>query len=105
MNNKTLYETKTPTLADVIDGIGGGAKGATYLIPDLQRGFVWNPQKIEALLDTVIKGWPFGSVLLAEIGTQALARGEHGMLLLIAAVKSHQATNSSLTGSRGYKVY
>ena len=73
MNNKTLYETKTPTLADVIDGIGGGAKGATYLIPDLQRGFVWNPQKIEALLDTVIKGWPFGSVLLAEIGTQALA--------------------------------
>lgn len=73
MTNNPLYETRTPNLAEIIDNIGGGTKGATYLIPDLQRGFVWNPQKIEALLDTVIKGWPFGSVLLAEIGTQALA--------------------------------
>ena len=73
MSYGTVYETRTPNLAEVIEKIGGGVTGATYLIPDLQRGFVWDPQKIEALFDTVIKGWPFGSILLADIGKQALA--------------------------------
>lgn len=41
---------------------------ATYLIPDLQRDYVWGPKKIINLIDTLMKGWPFGQILVAQTG-------------------------------------
>ncbi|MBZ4410569.1 DUF262 domain-containing protein [Myxococcus sp. XM-1-1-1] len=33
-------------------------------IPAFQRGFVWEPERVAFLLDSIHKGYPFGSVLL-----------------------------------------
>jgi hypothetical protein len=33
-------------------------------IPAFQRGFVWDPERVAFLLDSIHKGYPFGSILL-----------------------------------------
>ena len=41
--------------------------GATLLIPDLQRPYVWTPRQVILLVDSLIRGWPFGTLLLWEV--------------------------------------
>lgn len=41
------------------------ASGAVAL-PDFQRDFVWEPNQVTELLDSVSHGWPIGSLLLLE---------------------------------------
>ncbi len=41
--------------------------GATLLIPDLQRQFVWGPTQVKLLVDSLLRGWPFGTLLLWSI--------------------------------------
>jgi uncharacterized protein with ParB-like and HNH nuclease domain len=48
------------------------SNGATLLIPDLQRPFVWAPDKVTLLIDSLIRGWPFGTLLLWKINDQQL---------------------------------
>jgi len=33
-------------------------------VPNFQRGFVWNPERVSYLMDSIYKGYPFGSILL-----------------------------------------
>ncbi|CAL79778.1 conserved hypothetical protein [Bradyrhizobium sp. ORS 278] len=33
-------------------------------VPNFQRGFVWNPERVAYLMDSIYKGYPFGSILL-----------------------------------------
>ena len=67
-----IYKTDSMPLSCILENLGSGGE-ATFLIPDLQRDFVWNPPKIVALLDTLIKGWPFGHIVLANAGPHAKA--------------------------------
>ncbi len=48
-----------------------GSSDATLLIPDLQRPFDWQPSQVRLLVDSLIKGWPFGTLLLWKVS------GEH----------------------------
>ncbi len=41
--------------------------GATLVIPDLQRPYVWTPHQVSLLLDSLIRGWPFGTLLLWRV--------------------------------------
>ena len=43
-------------------------------LPKLQRGFVWEPARIIDLWDSLLRGFPIGSLLLSEIGDQGDAR-------------------------------
>ena len=36
---------------------------STVVIPDLQRPYIWNPQQVILLIDSIFKKWPFGSLL------------------------------------------
>ena len=38
-----------------------------FLLPAIQREFVWGPKKIEWLFDSLLQGYPFGSFLLWEV--------------------------------------
>lgn len=42
--------------------------GATLLIPDLQRPYVWTPRQVIYLIDSLIRGWPFGTFLTWKVG-------------------------------------
>lgn len=40
--------------------------GQTFVLPVVQRRFVWEPEKIELLFDTVLKGDAFGGIMVLE---------------------------------------
>ncbi|MSU24855.1 MAG: DUF262 domain-containing protein [Opitutus sp.] len=42
--------------------------GATLLIPDLQRPYVWSPSQVVLLLDSLFRGWPFGPERVPKTG-------------------------------------
>ena len=42
------------------------------LIPDLQRPYVWTPNQVTLLIDSLIRGWPFGTLLLWKVNHQEL---------------------------------
>src|SRR2546423_1306339 len=49
-----------PSIRVVIDHVLGGR----IRIPAFQRGFVWDASRVAYFMDTLYKGYPFGSVLL-----------------------------------------
>lgn len=64
MSDRRLYTTETRTLSDLLDQMHQPPGSATLLLPDLQRDFVWDPAQIILLVDSLLKGWPFGTLLL-----------------------------------------
>lgn len=61
------YDNQSRPLFELLDSACTSDKGAELLIPDLQRPYVWNPQQVVLLVDTILRGWPFGSLLLWKI--------------------------------------
>jgi hypothetical protein len=47
------------TIRELIEGIGAGQ----VRIPAFQRDFVWEPDRIALFVDSIYKGYPFGSLL------------------------------------------
>ncbi|NVK75103.1 MAG: DUF262 domain-containing protein [Oceanospirillaceae bacterium] len=43
------------------------AQGNVVTLPTLQRGFVWKPYQIEALWDSILRGFPIGGLLLSQV--------------------------------------
>lgn len=41
-------------------------KNEEIVLPAIQRDFVWNKEKIEKLLDSIMRGYPIGIILLWE---------------------------------------
>lgn len=58
------YDSKREPLAEIIKK---ATINATYVIPDLQRPYVWSPRQVTMLVDSLFRGWPFGSLLLWEV--------------------------------------
>ena len=52
------------TLEQVASWAGGNSE---VTIPALQRGLVWKPEQVELLWDSILRGFPIGSFLLADI--------------------------------------
>jgi hypothetical protein len=48
-------------------------QGATLLVPDLQRPYVWSPSQVILLVDSLLRGWPFGTLLLWSVHKEDLA--------------------------------
>lgn len=47
------------TIREVLDSVSRGQ----IRIPAFQRGFVWEPDRVAYLMDSIYKGYPFGSLL------------------------------------------
>jgi hypothetical protein len=45
-----------------------------YLLPAIQREFVWNPDQIRRLFDSLMRGYPIGSFLLWKVGPDTATR-------------------------------
>ena len=60
-----------------------------YVLPAIQRDFIWEPEKIECLFDSIMRGYPIGTFLLWKMNREqkdnyrfykfndAYVRGEH----------------------------
>uniref|UniRef100_UPI0011E7F750 DUF262 domain-containing protein n=1 Tax=Serratia marcescens TaxID=615 RepID=UPI0011E7F750 len=47
------------TVREILDSVYRGQ----IRIPAFQRGFVWDPDRVAFLIDSIYKGYPFGSLL------------------------------------------
>lgn len=65
-------------------------------IPSLQRGAVWKPQQVELLWDSVLRGFPIGSLVVSTLlETQQSRSGQHG-----AGWATEQLTHHLLDGQQ-----
>jgi hypothetical protein len=59
---------KPITIAKVIQGI----QSNEYVLPAIQREFVWDAEQIEKLFDSLMRGYPIGSFLFWEVKPENL---------------------------------
>ena len=45
----------------------GRIQNKSYVLPAIQREFVWNPEQIERLFDSLMQGYPFGTFLFWKV--------------------------------------
>jgi hypothetical protein len=67
------YDSKREPLSEIIKK---ATVNATYVVPDLQRPYVWSPRQVTMLIDSLFRGWPFGSLLLWEVKPDCFAQDE-----------------------------
>ncbi len=58
------------TISSVVEGIDH----RRYLLPAIQREFVWKPDQIEQLFDSIMRGYPIGSLLFWEVEPESQSR-------------------------------
>ncbi|NGO54914.1 DUF262 domain-containing protein [Allomesorhizobium camelthorni] len=46
----------------------------SYVLPAIQRGFVWKPEQIERLFDSLMQGYPFGTFLFWKVEAATSAK-------------------------------
>jgi uncharacterized protein with ParB-like and HNH nuclease domain len=51
------------TIADALKSI----QVKSYVLPAIQREFVWKPEQIEKLFDSLMQGYPFGTFLFWKV--------------------------------------
>jgi hypothetical protein len=71
-----IYEAKSEDLHLLIER-ASGSQGATVVIPDLQRPYVWDPTQVILLIDSLIRGWPFGTLLMWKVAHNDLGSIPH----------------------------
>jgi len=69
----TMYGDQHRPLKELL-GMAGKSDDATLLIPDLQRPYVWLPNQVIYLVDSLIRGWPFGTLLTWKVRPDDPAR-------------------------------
>ena len=57
---KELFDNIPSKVADLLNDVKNGRIG----LPDLQRPFVWKDNKVRDLLDSMMKGYPIGYIML-----------------------------------------
>jgi Protein of unknown function DUF262 len=63
----TIYSDQHNSLKTLLGLAGSNGEDATLLIPDLQRPYVWLPSQVIVLIDSLIRGWPFGTLLTWKV--------------------------------------
>jgi hypothetical protein len=67
------YDSSRAAVSEIIKN---ATMNATYVIPDLQRPYVWTPAQVTLLVDSLFRGWPFGSLLIWEVKPDCFSEGE-----------------------------
>jgi len=83
----------------------GWIESKDIVIPEIQRPFVWNSTKVRNLLDSLLKGFPVGYMIMwrnpdvklkngeRAIGKRILIDGQQRMTALMAALLGHEVVN------------
>lgn len=92
-----IYEERSETLHQLLDRARSD-DGATVLIPDLQRPYVWTPNQVTLLMDSLIRGWPFGTLLMWKIGQGEIQNIPHRQFWRV--VDRTETANGSAVGRK-----
>ena len=65
-----------------VRGIVAAVESGQLRIPAFQRGFVWEPDRVAFFMDSLYKGYPFGSLLIWRTNEKLLADRKLGPLQL-----------------------
>ena len=88
------------TIATVLKGISEN----TYILPAIQREFVWSTTQIETLFDSLMQGYPFGAFLFWELqGNQNTEYEFYSFLQNYHEKKSKHNPKINITGRDGVK--
>lgn len=60
-----MYQTGR-TIKDTLEQIAGGR----FVLPAIQREFVWKPEQIYKFFDSLMQGYPFGTFLYWQVATE-----------------------------------
>ena len=77
MGTSQIYEIRNSERLDDLLRDASSGDGAKLLIPDLQRPYVWSPAQVILLIDSLLHGWPFGTLLLWNVEDAKLADIPH----------------------------
>lgn len=69
----SIYTDQHKNLKDLL-AMASNDEGAALLIPDLQRPYIWKPLAVIVLIDSLIRGWPFGTLLTWKVSADDHAR-------------------------------
>lgn len=58
-------------------------------IPGFQRGYVWDPQRVALLMDTIFKGYPYGTVLMWRSSERLMTEKALGGFVLPEPTKGY----------------
>lgn len=78
-----IYEEKSEPLHELMSRASRDGD-ATVLIPDLQRPYVWTPNQVSLLVDSLIRGWPFGTLLMWKLGHDEIQSIPHRQFWRVA---------------------
>lgn len=59
-----MFKTNPVSLKDLLDSVGNGK----IQLPDFQRGWVWNDDRIRGLLASISRGFPIGAIMTLQAG-------------------------------------
>jgi Protein of unknown function DUF262 len=90
-----IYQDKNEALHELLERASSNA-GAMVLIPDLQRPYVWTPPQVTLLIDSLIRGWPFGTLLMWKVGKDGLSKIPHRQFWQIVD-RTDAAVGSTIT--------
>jgi len=63
-----MFQPAVP-VEKILDGI----HSSQYVIPAIQREFIWKPKQIEKLFDSLMRGYPIGAFLFWKVGAEQAA--------------------------------
>jgi uncharacterized protein with ParB-like and HNH nuclease domain len=86
------------TVKDTIDAIDEG----TYLLPAIQRKFVWSSDKIEVLFDSIMRGYPINSFMFWEVKESKVKNAFKFYRFLNKYRQFFEEDNPDI-GTKGYK--
>lgn len=86
------------TILEVMNNI----KDQEYILPDIQRGYVWKTEQIENLFDSLLRGYPIGSFLFWNIKADKIK--EYNFYNFVRDYHPKQINSNKLTpsGNKGF---
>jgi len=66
--NMETFDSKKTSLYEILNNIHDGK----IQLPDFQRGWVWDDNRIKGILASVAKSFPIGAVMLLETGNESI---------------------------------
>ena len=91
-----MFQPAVP-VAKVLEGV----HNSEYVLPAIQREFVWKTDQIRALFNSLMRGYPIGAFLFWKVGTERAAQLRRARRLGSPSAPANPEAGSDATHPRG----